>query len=163
MYFQFSHLGINLFLSNWWYQYRECINLLKSLYPDFCQDMLGERTPYLVEAVTEEEDEAWPEYISDCLESPNQPCDCWWLSGTGTSQGLALDSDTLITYFFYFDVLVNYCFTVFYATLCFNMLSSAMPNFISLYKQWKEWNHYLSEKDKPKKTNKVCWSVIQRR
>lgn len=61
--------------------------------------------------------------------------------------------------FFYFDVFVNYCFTVFYATLCLHMLSNVIPNFTSWYKQWKEWIHYLSEKDKPKKTNKKCPEV----
>lgn len=64
--------------------------------------------------------------------------------------------------FFYFDVFVNYCSTVFYATLCFNMTSNTLPNFLSLYKQWKEWHHYLSEKDKPKKTNKKCAEVSLR-
>lgn len=64
--------------------------------------------------------------------------------------------DCLFSFIWY---IVNYCFTLFNATLCFNRLSNTMPNFVSLYKQWKEWDHYLSEKDKPKKTNKKCAEV----
>lgn len=57
------------------------------------------------------------------------------------------------------SIIASQCFMLHYVLIWCPM---PCPTFLSLYKQWKEWNHYLSEKGKPKKTNKKCAEVSLR-